>query len=108
MNTELLTSAVAERIMRWTVCPDRFITGKRAWMPPWRFQPTERIEDAFRLLERAAPREYSIVGDDKGTFRATVRLEQTIGEAIGGSQPFALTCAIARACGIEVDRLDEV
>jgi hypothetical protein len=77
-------------------------------MPRWRFQPAERIEDAFRLLEQAAPEEYSIVGDDKGTFRATVRLAESTGEAKGSSKPLTITCAIARAFGIEVEQFDEI
>ena len=52
--------------MGWTVGPDRFMMGNRGWMPRWRFQPAEKLEDAFRLLEEAAPQEYSICGDDKG------------------------------------------
>src|SRR5436853_200927 len=52
MTSECLTAIVAERVMGWTVAPDRFMTGKRRWMPRWRFQPLAKLDDAFGLLEK--------------------------------------------------------
>ena len=51
MTSEHLTAILAERVMGWTVGPDRFMMGNRGWMPRWRFQPAEKLDDAFRLLE---------------------------------------------------------
>jgi hypothetical protein len=96
-----LTAALAQRVMGWGVGPDRFLTGSRGWMSRWRFQPTERIADALRLLERLAPQEYAIGAADGGGFWATVRVASTSGEARESSQARALTFAIARAIGLD-------
>jgi hypothetical protein len=88
--------------MGWIVGPDRFMTGKRGWLPRWRFQPAEKLEDAFRLLEAAAPEEYTISGDDKGTVHVRVRIHGATGEARGSSSPLAISRAIGGAVGIEV------
>lgn len=101
MNTDGLTAALAERVMGWTVGPDRFMMGNRRWIPHWRFQPTEKLEDAFRLLEEAAPQEYCINCDDKGGIHVQVRIDGAMGEAQEASVPCAITYAIARAVGIE-------
>jgi hypothetical protein len=103
VSNDQLTAVLAERVMGWTVGPERFSMGNREWMPRWRFQPTEKLEDAFRLLEEAGPREYSICGDDKGSIHVRVRIDGTAGEARGTSKPLTLTYAIARAVGIEVE-----
>ena len=102
MTNDHLTAILAERIMGWTVGPDRFLMAKRRWQPRWRFQPTENLDDAFKLLEKAAPRDYSMGDDGKG-FRVRVRIGKTIGEACDISKPRAITLAVARAVGIEVD-----
>ena len=101
MNTEQLTAVLVEHVMGWTVGPDRFSMGNREWMPRWKFQPFEKIEDAFRLLAQAAPQEYSISGDGKGSIHVQVRINGAIGEARGPSVPGAVTYAVARAVGIE-------
>jgi hypothetical protein len=89
--------------MGWGVGPDRFLMGQRGWIPRWRFQPTESLVDAFRLLEEAAPQEYSMCGDSKGNFRVQVRIGDGTGEADGTSKPRAITVAVARALRLEVD-----
>src|SRR5713226_4945716 len=81
MTPERLTSLLAERVMGWGVGPDRFLTGGRCWLPRWRFQPAERIEDAFRLLEQTAPQEYSMGATENGGFWVKVRVADSIGEA---------------------------
>lgn len=103
MTDERLTDFLAERVMGWTVGPDRFMTGRRGWMPRWRFQPAEKLEDAFRLLEEAAPQEYSICGDDTGNIHVKARIAGRVGEARGTSMALSITQAIARAVGIEVE-----
>ena len=103
MTSEHLTAILAERVMGWTIGPDRFMMANRGWMPRWRFQPAEKLEDAFRLLEGAAPQEYCIGGDDKGNVHVQVRIAGSAGEARGTSRPLAITHAIARAVGIDVE-----
>ena len=102
MTSENLAAILAERVMGWSVGPDRFMMGNRGWMPRWRFQPAEKLEDAFRLLDEAAPQEYSIRGDDKGSIHVRVRINGNAGEACGTSKPLTITQAVARAAGIEV------
>jgi hypothetical protein len=99
----VLTALLAERVMHWRVGPERFLMGDRRWLPRWRFKPAERLKDAFRLLEQAAPEEYSMVGAENGSFWVKVRVAGTTGEARDLSKPRAMTFAIARAFGIDVD-----
>ncbi len=101
MIAEGLTTVLAERVMGWAVGPDRFMMDGRRWLPRWRFQPLERVEDAFRLLERAVPQEYAVGASTDGDFWAKVRIAGVTGEARESSQARALTFAIARAVGID-------
>ena len=103
MTSENLAALLAKRVMGWGVGPDRFLIGNRGWMPRWRFQPTEKLPDALRLLEKAAPEEYNMRGDSEGSVQVHVRIGDTTGEACGTSKPRAITWAIARALGIEVE-----
>ena len=103
MSSDHLAALLAECVMGWRVGPDRFLMGNRGWMPRWRFQPTEQLADALRLLEKAAPDEYNMRGDSEGNVRVHIRIGDTTGEACGASKPRAITCAIARALGIEVE-----
>jgi hypothetical protein len=103
MTDESMTAALAERVMGWGVRPDRFVMDNRGWMPRWRFQPTEKIVDAFWLLEQAGPQEYMIQVDDKGDCRVHVRFGERTGYADSPSKARAISMAIARAVGIEID-----
>jgi len=103
MTSEHLTAILAERVMGWSVGPDRFMMGNRRWSPRWRFQPTGRVEDAYRLLERAAPQDFSMDRDQDGRFRVKVRIAGVTGEARESSQACAIAFAVARALGLEVD-----
>jgi hypothetical protein len=103
MNTESLTALLAERVMRWGVAPDRFLVGNRSWIPRWRFQPTEKLEDAFRLLEKATPEHYSMGLDGSGCFCVQVRVGGKLGVAREEPKARAITLAVARALGIEVE-----
>jgi hypothetical protein len=67
MTNDKLTSILAERIMEWSIGPDRFMMGGRRWLPRWRFQPVKRIADAMRLLEKASPETYAMDCDESGT-----------------------------------------
>jgi len=95
--SEDLTSVLAQRVMGWRVAPERFMVGKGRWLPRWRFQPAERLEDAFRLLEQAAPQRYSMGRDGQGTFWVRVQIGQETGRAHDLSKPRAITLAVARA-----------
>jgi len=101
MTEEQLTATLAKCVMGWEVCPDRFLTGNRSWIPRWRFNPLERLEDAFRLLDHAKPTRYSIsqTGDD---FEVEVECSSRVGRATGESKPRAITLALARSLGLEV------
>ncbi len=100
MTNEQLTIILAQRVMGWRVGPDRFMTGNRGWMTRWRFQPTEKLVDALRLLEEAAPEEYSMSIDGNGNFKVRIQVAGATGEAHGRSQPRSITYAIARALGL--------
>jgi ABA sandwich protein len=102
MTSERLAAVLAEKVMNWHVGPDRFMMGGRRWLPRWRFQPAGRLEDAFRLLEHAAPQEYAMGAAENGGFWARVRVAGTTGEAQESSQARAITLAVARAIGVEV------
>jgi hypothetical protein len=101
MTVEALTAKLAERVMGWNVAPDRFLVGNRSWIPRWRFQPMERLEDAFRLLEKAQPEHYSMGLDGGGRFAVEVRIGGKLGVARDELKPRAITLAIARALGLE-------
>jgi hypothetical protein len=91
--------------MGWGVGPDRFLVGDRRWLPRWRFQPMKRLEDAFRLLEHAAPEDYTMGATEAGgLFWVKVRVAGMTGEARESSKSRAITLAIARALDLEVDR----
>ena len=102
LSKEQLAVQLAERVMGWTAGPDRYLLGNRRWMPRWRFRPVENLGDALRLLERAAPERYSISGDEAGKIRVRVQIGSALGEACGTSKPLVITCAVARALGLEV------
>lgn len=105
MTAETLIPQLAQRVMGWGVAPDRFLLGNRSWIPRWRFQPLERLEDAFRLLEKAQPEHYSMGLDASGRFSVEVRIRGKLGVARDELKPRAITLAIARALGLEeVDR----
>ena len=91
--------------MGWGVGPERFQMGDRRWLPRWRFQPADCLQDAFRLLEQTATEEYSMGAAENGSFWAKVRVGGTTGEACELSKSRAITFAIARSFGIDVDSL---
>jgi hypothetical protein len=103
MSDDRLTEELAHQVLGWSVGPDRFVMDGRRWLPRWRFQPAARLEDAFRLLDRAAPQEYAMGAAENGGFWAKVRVAGVTGEAHESSQARALTLAIARAIGLNVD-----
>ncbi len=103
MTDESLTALLAQKVMGWSVAPDRFLVGNRSWIPRWRFQPAEKLDDAFRLLEKAEPEHYSMGLDGSGRFCVQVRIGGKLGVAREEPKARAITLAVARALGIEVD-----
>jgi hypothetical protein len=101
MTAEHLTAVLAERVMHWRSTPDRFLTGKRAWIPRWRFQPLANVEDAFQLVA-AAGASYSLTATADGTVAAQVWMGRRTGTALGKITAATITVAVARAIGIEV------
>jgi hypothetical protein len=95
-----LTVILAEQILHWRVAQGRFLMPGRVWKPAWRFQPTERLEDSFSLLDAADASEYSIFLRD-GIITARVVIAGSVGEARDTSKPRAITFAIARAIGLD-------
>jgi len=61
------------------------------------------MADANRLLEQTVPQEYAMGASKNGGFWARVRIAGVTGEARESSQARALTLAIARAIGIDVE-----
>ena len=103
MNDERLTEELARQVLGWKVAPGRYLMGDRRWLPRWRFQPTKNLMDAFRLLEGAAPQEYSMRGDGNGHFWVQVRIGDRTGKADGTSKSRVITVAVARALRMRVD-----
>jgi hypothetical protein len=100
MTDERMTSLLAERVMGWKRAPGRFLLGGRRWMPSWRFQPLLRREDAFRLLDAAAPSERSI--NNIGELSVVrVVVNGRVGTASHTSEPRAITYAVAEAIGLD-------
>jgi hypothetical protein len=97
-----LTASLAAYVLNWRVTPDRFLTGKRGWLPRWKFQPAQKLSDAIRLLEAAKPQEYSVRVEANGDFLVKVRINGTSGQARAKSKPIAICMAIAHAIGLIV------
>jgi hypothetical protein len=102
MSGEQFTSILADRVLGWKVCPDRFIKSGRAWIPRSRFKPLARLDDAFLLLGIVA-RDYSL-NCVRGKFTAEVRIGNRTGKATGDLKARTITLAIAQALGIEAPK----
>jgi hypothetical protein len=105
MTDEALTRLLAERVMKWTATPDRFIQAQRKWTPRWRFQPCAIFEHAVHLLDAAEPSTYSLIADETRCFWARVNIDGAVGECRDRSRARAITIAVARAVGIEIDEV---
>ena len=99
-----LTASLAARVLHWRVTPDRFLTGKRGWLPRWKFQPAQKLADAIRLLEAANAEAYSVAAEANGSFLARVTVSGATGEAQARTKPLAICLALATVVGIEVDQ----
>jgi len=101
MSDGQLTSELAKRVMHWRVGPDRFLKTGREWIRRSEFEPLNKIDHAFQLLEQADPQEYSMGGGAHEPFRVRVRIKGAIGEASHVSKSAAITHAVARAIGLK-------
>jgi hypothetical protein len=101
MTSVRLTALLAERVMGWAVAPDRFLIGKRRWLPRWRFQPLTKVEDAFQLLATIGGT-YTLRTTADGTFSAQVRVGNSTGKASGEPTATIITVAVARTIGLDV------
>ena len=101
VTSEHLTVVLAEVVMGWTVCPDRFLMPHRRWIPRWRFQPEQNLNDAFRRLHKANPDAYAVGSRNPGAFWTPVGKNGRIGEANDPSLPRAIAVAVARVLGID-------
>jgi hypothetical protein len=91
--------------MRWRAAPDRFLLGARRWITRNQFDPCRKLEDAFRLLETAKPEEFSMSARKGFEFEVRVLFPGgRVGEAQDTSKPRAITHAVARGLGIEVEK----
>jgi hypothetical protein len=102
VTNEQLAAILAERILGWSVAPERFLLGKRQWINRSRFQPLNRIQDTFRLLQAAAG-SFSLTKTAGGAFTATVQVGDRTGTASGPGAAATITCAIARAMGLDLE-----
>lgn len=96
MTNDQLTAVLVERILGWKACPDRFIKPGRTWLPKWRFNPFDRLDDAFLLLDKTSG-SYALTVDPGGIFTVEVLIGNRIGRATGDPKARAITPAIARA-----------
>ena len=74
-----LVHHLAEQILHWRVGPNRFLTQGRCWVRKSRFNPLERLDHAFRLLDESGSGRYSI-GFSGGRFRVEIELDGAVGE----------------------------
>ncbi len=106
MTADQFTAILAQRVMNWRVGLNRYLTGNRHWISLWRFQPLDRLTDAARLLEAAAPERYTMHADKNGLVSVRVQIAGRAGEARERSRSRAIALAIARAIQIDVDSLE--
>ena len=102
MTDERLTDELAARVLGWRLAPGRYIKSGRGWTPRSKFRPLVDLKDAFRLLDRVS-NDYSLLARPGGVFTARVRLDGRAGKATGEPKARAISLAVARALGLEVD-----
>jgi transcriptional regulator with XRE-family HTH domain len=103
MNDDRLTESLAVRVMGWRTAPGRYLKSGRAWTPGWRFAPLTSVEDAFGLLAAAAST-YTLCTGESGIFEAEVRVGGRVGKASGEPKARAITLALVRALGLDINR----
>lgn len=101
-----LTAILAERVMGWTPGPNRFLTANRGWLRCGAFQPTERLQDAHRVLLAANPSDYTFGGGIRKPAWAYVQIGDASRQATDESLPIAICLATLRALGIDIEVCD--
>lgn len=99
LTDNALIDQLAQQVLHWRVGPDRFMTRNRSWLPKWRFNPLERLEDAFMLLDHCRSVRY-LISQTGGRFQVEVEHDRKIGKAAGLSKPRTITLALARSLGL--------
>lgn len=103
ISDTVLIDQLVQKVMQWQVTPDRFIMSGRSWMPRWRFQPLNNLENAFELLQMAAT-SFTLATSPDGDFTARVQVGDRIGIAAGEPKAAVITVAVARAIGIHIPK----
>jgi hypothetical protein len=103
MNDECLTDELVCRILGWRLAPNRYVKSERTWTPRWKFAPLRNLEHAFALLDRAKG-VYTLTTSNGKGFEAEVHVGGRTGKAVGEPKARAITIALARALGLEVER----
>ena len=99
MNPQNLTGHLAELALGWRVTPDRFLIGARSWIPRWRFDPLQRLEDAFLLLDHNKSVRY-VISQKDGKCQVEVEHNGRIGRASSDCKARAIVLALARSIGV--------
>lgn len=86
MTDNMLIDRLAQQVLHWGIGADRFMTGDRSWIPKWKFNPLEHLEDAFRLLDHSLAVRYSI-SQSGGSFAVEVEQGRKTGRARGSRSP---------------------
>jgi hypothetical protein len=101
-SNDELVAILAKRLMGWRVGPERFLLAGRGWLPRWRFRPADRLTDAFKLLEKAAPERCDMRQTPDGFFVVKLQIGSGRGQACEKSKSRAITYAVARTLGLKV------
>jgi len=99
MTDNVLINQLAQQVLHWRVGPDRFILANRSWLPKWRFNPLERLEDAFLLLDHDKSVRY-VISQKDGKCQVEVEHNGEIGRACCDSKARAIVLALARSLGV--------
>ena len=94
-----LTDQLAQQVLRWSAATDRYVATTGSWTPRWKFNPLERLGDAFKLLDAAGPTGYTL-SFKGGRFHVEVEFKDKVGKTVDQSRPRAITLAVASALGI--------
>jgi hypothetical protein len=100
-SNNVLINQLAEQVLHWRVGPDRFLTGQRSWIPRWRFNPLQRLEDAFLLLDSLKSSTY-VISKSGDKFQVEVEHDGKVGRAAGTSKARVISLAVARCNGLKV------
>ena len=98
-NASLTDNALIDQlgeVLHWRIGPDRFLTANRSWLPGWKFNPLERLEDSFRLFDDCESICYILSRRGK-FFQVKAQHGGKIGRAVGNSLPRTITLAVARS-----------